>query len=128
MNYDLFEEITKDNIFEVLEYNGIDGSIDKDYRSDIKYISILNKFNYDFFISFSSPNWLQHLELEVGKLKPLPKKPKDLLEWWEKNKVDGFGLEEYGEYYQIITLSWNLAVINKKMGFTTSNRCCTKIN
>lgn len=114
MNYELFEEITKDNILEVLKYNGVDGGIDKDYDSDIKYISIVNKFTYDFFISLSSPNWLQHLELEAGKLKPLPKQPKDLLEWWDKNKVKGVGLEKCGEYYQIITLSWNLAVINKK--------------
>lgn len=65
------EEITPDNIAEVLEYNGI--------KKWIWYPDGIN-IDYKINIQFSNPKWLQHLELEVGKLKPLPKKKEPTFE------------------------------------------------
>lgn len=71
-----FEPITKDNIAEVLEYNGISQdwfSLSKN-RISYHWTSTNNIAVYSSSMFFDNPKWLEHLEVEFGKLKPLPKK------------------------------------------------------
>lgn len=68
-----FEPITKDNIAEVLEYNGVKDafSIDNNARS----IVIGSGAPEWCSVNFKNPNWLQIIEAHLDKkLKPLPKK------------------------------------------------------
>jgi len=68
-----FEPITKDNIAEVLEYNGVKDafSIDDNARS----IVIGSGAPEWCSVNFKNPNWLQIIEAHLDKkLKPLPKK------------------------------------------------------
>ena len=72
-----FEPITPKNICEVLKYNGIHS--DRYYVTEAAVVVGVHLYNekqetYHHFY-FTAPNWLQHLELEVGRLSPLPKKP-----------------------------------------------------
>lgn len=74
---EMFELITPENIEEVFRYNDLLGF---EYRKYESYIC-LNYFKDGVDIKdcqmitifFNNPNWLQHIELETGKLKPLPK-------------------------------------------------------
>jgi len=66
------EPITPENIEEVLKYNGVQN------WQVCKYVNGVE--NDILLILFDNPKWLQHLELEVGKLKPLPKKKEPTLE------------------------------------------------
>lgn len=62
------ELITPENLQQVLEYNGIEQENYCIYDEGIEIYckSIMN-------ITFNNDNWLPHVELEFGKLKPLPK-------------------------------------------------------
>lgn len=62
------ELITSENLQQVLEYNGIKGEryLLYDNRIEIYCKSFMN-------ITFNNDKWLLHVELEFGKLKPLPK-------------------------------------------------------
>ena len=68
-----YEEITPENIAEVLEYNGITNCKKENYPHGSFVITP------SFTIGLDHSNWLQHLELELGKLKPLPKKKEPTL-------------------------------------------------
>ncbi len=61
------ELITPENLQQVLEYNGIEQENYCIYDEGIEIYckSIMN-------ITFNNDNWLPHVELEFGKLKPLP--------------------------------------------------------
>lgn len=80
------EDITADNLREVLQYNNICQSKYNLTNSGIFFTNGCNR------ISLDNPNLIKHVMVELGYLKPLPKAPKNLLEWWELNKVDGFYL------------------------------------
>ena len=66
-----YQEITKDNIVKVLEFN----NIPKDrYTVTGSWIRASNEgCKTDNHFDFANPNWLQHIELYFGKLQPLPK-------------------------------------------------------
>lgn len=72
------EEITPENLTEVLRYNGIDGFNVKVCDGNIYFENIHYKSIKRLVLDEENSKWLQHLELEVGKLKPLPKKKKKL--------------------------------------------------
>jgi hypothetical protein len=62
-----YHPITAHNIKEVLEYNGLNNCyIDRDGVS----VYLLEKKM--FYVNFANPNWIKHIELGCGKLKPLP--------------------------------------------------------
>lgn len=63
------QPITKENIREVLEYNDIFDFSCTDY---CLYKKIFCNRSNESSINFANPKWLQHLEVEVGKLKGLP--------------------------------------------------------
>lgn len=71
------EPITKDNIVEVLKYNQSLGLEIKDIRIARTYI-LYNRLYHDIWVikgwALNSNNWLAHIELDLGKLQPLPKK------------------------------------------------------
>lgn len=73
-----FEPITRDNIVEVLEYNGFNylksTGVEHVLDKDIVITNVGIKVPYAQ-VTFENPNWLKHLELYTGNLKPLPKKP-----------------------------------------------------
>lgn len=79
-----YEPITPENIEEVLKYNGVQN------WQVCKYVNGVE--NDILLILFDNPKWLQHLELEVGKLKLLPKKKeqlaKDIAAFKEKHNDD----------------------------------------
>lgn len=90
-----YQPITKDNIAEVLEYNGIDKKlymIDKCYITCLKFVNIEN---YGNCISFRNPKWLQLVEVYFGKLKPLPLPKFDFVQYLLDN---GFK-EDSGNLY-----------------------------
>ena len=63
------ELITPENLQQVLEYNGIE-----EYRYSLYEDSIeIQGSKSDLDISFKNDKWLQYVELEFGKFKPLPK-------------------------------------------------------
>lgn len=79
-----FQETTKDNIKQVLEHNGIE-TLTGDYDIDNEEggiivlcyntcLIVLNS-NYEIIIYFDNPKWLDHLQLETGKLYPLHIEP-----------------------------------------------------
>ncbi len=57
------QPITPENIQEVLEYNGIDKK---------RYGIEVNVEYGELILSFKNERWLEHLQVELGKLKPLP--------------------------------------------------------
>ena len=74
-----FEPIAEDNIIQVLDYNKEMGLKIRDiklYNNKICYEQLEGNEWVEFRWNLSFKNWLQYLELELGKLKPLPKKPK----------------------------------------------------
>lgn len=77
--------ITKDNIVEVLEYNKIDNNKYSYFEEDeLSYarIRIFNKHaNFDIWIEDTNDKWLKHLEVEFGKLNPLPKPKFDFVQY-----------------------------------------------
>ena len=68
---EMVEPITKDNILAVLDFNGIPTELYKLFKHEILVYSENRLFGNSF--EFINPNWLQHVELYFGKLKPLPK-------------------------------------------------------
>ena len=66
-----YEPITLRNIREVLEFNKVPSNLYNLY--DYDYLELV-KDPCD--IDFRNPRWLQHIEVEFGKLNPLPKKQK----------------------------------------------------
>lgn len=66
-----YQEITKENIVRVLEFN----NIPKDrYEIAALWIRASNEgCTTANHFDFANPNWLQHIELYFGKLQPLPK-------------------------------------------------------
>lgn len=83
-----FEPITKENILEVLAHNNI---TDWQLRGGmLEGRGWLLAFDQD-------GKWLKHLEVEVGKLKPLSKKKETLLTWWsEQTEYPNFYLGDAG--------------------------------
>lgn len=62
------QPITPENIEEVLEYNWIDKS-----RYDVGKFGIEVNVEYgELILSFKNESWLEHLQVEFGKLDPLP--------------------------------------------------------
>lgn len=90
-----FEPTTKDNIEEVLKYNNVTPSMDYSLFVDKDKIQISGKKEQAvmFLVMFSNKNWLQHLEIEVGKLKPLPK-----FDFWKE--VNNNNLTDYIQIYR----------------------------
>jgi hypothetical protein len=66
-----YQEITPENIAEVLKFNGIDKKL---YTVQAKHIDCYTKCgNYCDIFNFNNQLWLQLVEVHFGKLKPLPK-------------------------------------------------------
>ena len=70
-----YQEITKDNILEVLEFNKSLGLKVDNIRIEDNCICFnFNGYKQEFeFDDDGDTKWLQHTEIETGKLKPLPK-------------------------------------------------------
>lgn len=84
-------EITKDNILEVLEFNKSLGLKVDNIRIEDNCICFnFNGYKQEFeFDDDGDTKWLQHTEIETGKLKPLPKaNPFDVVKVgdWIKSK------------------------------------------
>ena len=116
-----FEPITPKNICEVLKYNGIHS--DRYYVTEAAVVVGVHLYNekqetYHHFY-FTAPNWLQHLELEVGRLSPLPKQPLTLLTYWEQNKINGVEVsdcewQKKGRWYEFYVKHELVALIPKQ--------------
>jgi len=82
-----YQEITPENIAEVLKFNGIDKKL---YTVQAKHIDCYTKCgNYCDIFNFNNQLWLQLVEVHFGKLKPLPKaNPFDVVKVgdWVKSK------------------------------------------
>jgi len=123
-----FEEITPENIIETLEFNQFHNNEDGKYKTyftsneecnvyirDNATIGVNNdseKFTYSAHITemgdlgghISVSDFHEFIvfvqkRIELNPLPKKPKKPKDILDWWEGNKVDGFDLYDDDEYY-----------------------------
>lgn len=88
--------ITKDNIVEVLEYNGID----KDrYEHKCDHILVVTKdLNNSNVFYFNNPLWLQLVEVYFGKLKPIPKPKFDFVQYLLDNSFKVWGIDDYIEW------------------------------
>lgn len=97
-----YQEITKDNIREVLKFNNIainnptEGCPDWISFNNLDLSSAMNRFSIRLD---QVPNWLEVIELVVGKLKPLPKEL-SLVEWFDKLE-SGYKLTSILESYMI---------------------------
>ena len=85
-----YQEITPENIAEVLKFNGIDKKL---YTVQAKHIDCYTKCgNYCDIFNFNNQLWLQLVEVHFGKLKPLPKaNPFDVVkvgDWVKSKKTD----------------------------------------
>lgn len=67
------QEISKDNIVEVLKFNNIDQHRYKIDDDTIACFSDVNNVWAGTAVLFKCPEWLQIVEVYFGKLKPLPK-------------------------------------------------------
>jgi len=75
-----YEPITPDNIAEVLKYNGINNfKIESTDSGMAIYFLDISGMRISA-IRFDHSKWLEHIELDTGKLKPLPKKKEQTLE------------------------------------------------
>jgi len=86
-----YQEITNDNIMEVLEFNKSLGlEVDNIRIGDNCICFNFNGYKQEFeFDDDGGTKWLQHTEIETGKLKPLPKaNPFDVVKVgdWVKSK------------------------------------------
>lgn len=80
-----YQEITPENIAEVLKFNGIDKKL---YTVQAKHIDCYTKCG-NYCVNFNNQLWLQLVEVHFGKLKPLPKaNPFDVVKVgdWVKSK------------------------------------------
>lgn len=112
------EEITRDNFHEVLLHNSYsvfskDSEGGVTYKNDNRYIYIKELSNKDShkyagsiggFFEITTYSWDDVLNIIIPKfnLKPIPK-PRNLIEWWQKNKVEGFIILEDSGYYTFET-------------------------
>lgn len=88
-----YHPITKDNIVEVLEYNGFD-NYGQYYRIYEHYIiwhynkdDVSEEDSKQVIIYFNNNKWLEHLELETGKLNPIPKPKFDFVQYLLDNEA-----------------------------------------
>lgn len=135
-------EITKDNILEVLEFN-------KSLGLEVDNIRIwgncicfnINGYKQEFeFDDDGGTKWLQHTEIETGKLKPLPKaNPFDVIKigqfvqhkesnkWFQRNSLfDYFQRPEEWELTDI--RDYNPTEYELKIGDVTTTENMVKIN
>lgn len=85
------QEITKDNIVEVLKHNEINPQRYKKDDETIECFSDVNNVWVGTTVLFKCPEWLQIVEVYFGKLKPLPKaNPFDVVKvgQWVRSLVD----------------------------------------
>lgn len=121
LNYSC-EDITADNLWEVLRYNNICQSKYEFSNTGI----FLNEHNR---IELSNPNLIKHVELELGKLKPLPKLTFDFLNYMQGNgfelfRFEGDGRPQLVKNTVIITYvdgEWNLNTSLKSFEPTIEN-------
>jgi hypothetical protein len=123
-----FEPITRDNIVEVLKYNGFNHlqSTDVGYvlDKDIVITPVGIKVPYAQ-VTFENHSWLKHLELYTGKLKPLPKKK--LFNVRQFLLDNGFEIDEFdiitykGMYFGIFSLAAKELYLGNQYSLTKEN-------
>lgn len=90
------------------------------------YVGCDNRSRY--FPLKGSPYWLEHLELEVGKLKLLP--DENILEWFNSMGDNNFVLEDTHDGHYTVkdaTTLYNLSVIRKSWPFDKQKDAILKL-